>query len=61
MSGTPTAADLVEQYGVWGNHPQYQAEEWRREVANEDTRLSYWNWVAQMLRAAAAVRERAAP
>lgn len=43
----PTGADaLAEHYGYWQDHPTFSAEDWRYEVANGDTRQSYWDWVA---------------
>jgi len=30
----------------WGEDPDYPLEDWRYEVANNDTRLGYWEWVA---------------
>ncbi|AXK43972.1 ATP-binding protein [Erythrobacter aureus] len=32
-------------YGVWEDHPGYPSEDWQYEVANGDTRASYWDWV----------------
>ncbi|QBJ04459.1 hypothetical protein HOV23_gp114 [Pseudomonas phage Lana] len=29
----------------WGEHPWNTREEWRREVADENTQLGYWAWV----------------
>ena len=31
---------------VWASHAQFPVEDWRYEVANDDTRLGYWEWVA---------------
>ena len=34
--------------GYWdGEHPRSSLEDWRREVANGDTRLGYWDWAWQ--------------
>mgnify|MGYP003394773457 CR=1 FL=1 len=33
-------------YGPWGEHPEYPVEDWKSEVANDETRLGYWPWVA---------------
>jgi len=41
--------DLIDQYGVWGEHEAYPAEDWQFEVANGDTRTGYWPWVANKL------------
>ena len=37
---------FVRLYGVWGEHPHHPVEDWQYEVANNDTRLGYWDWVA---------------
>ncbi|WP_448205338.1 hypothetical protein [Azospirillum sp. sgz302134] len=41
---------LIEEFGgergVWGEHPDYPRSDWRCEVANDDTNLGYWPWVA---------------
>lgn len=29
----------------WGQAPDYPLEDWQYEVANDDTRLGYWDWV----------------
>ncbi len=31
--------------GVWGSDPDYPVADWQYEVANDDTRLGYWEWV----------------
>ena len=31
---------------IWADDPRYDAQSWRYEVANNDTRLGYWDWVA---------------
>lgn len=41
------ASDLRETYGGhWGKHPEYPLEQWQDEVRNNDTRLGYWEWIA---------------
>lgn len=40
------AGALAERYGYWQDHPKYPVEDWRFEVANGDSRQSYWDWVA---------------
>lgn len=37
---------LIRLYGPWGEHPQHPVEDWKYAVANDDTRLGYWAWVA---------------
>lgn len=46
------ARTLAEQHGgVWGEHPDHPLEDWRYEVANDDTRAGYWDWVLGQIRA----------
>lgn len=33
------------QLGHWENHPDYPLDDWKQEVANDDTRLGYHQWV----------------
>ena len=41
-----TIHKLQEEFGgVWGEHPDYPVDEWQLEVANDDTRKGYWEWV----------------
>jgi hypothetical protein len=35
--------------GPWGEHSRHPARDWQYEVANGDTRLGYWDWVAAKL------------
>jgi hypothetical protein len=35
--------------GAWGEHSDLPVEDWQHEVANGDTRLGYWEWVAVQL------------
>lgn len=32
--------------GTWDEHPTYLLVDWKYEVASDDTRLGYWDWVA---------------
>lgn len=41
-----TTFELEALYGYWGEHPDHPVAEWKREVANDDTRNGYWAWVA---------------
>lgn len=36
-------------YGHWGEHPGYPLEDWRLQVMNNETRLGYWEWVADCI------------
>lgn len=29
----------------WGEDPDHPVADWQYEVANDDTRLGYWDWV----------------
>ncbi len=41
-----TVRKLQEQYGgAWGEHPDFPVEDWQQEVAADDTRKGYWEWV----------------
>lgn len=50
-----SSAMLEELKGTWNvgergyEHPKYQKESWRYEVANDDTTLGYWEWVLENL------------
>jgi len=35
--------------GVWGDHPRYPAALWEDCVGDGDTRLGYWEWVANRI------------
>ena len=39
-----TEADVASM-SHWDEHPQYPVEDWKYEVANDDTRLGYLEWV----------------
>lgn len=32
-------------WDYWDAHPDHPLEDWQSEVANDDTRLGYWDWV----------------
>lgn len=42
------AKALMEEFGgsIWDTHPDYLTEDWTDEVINGNTRLGYWEWVA---------------
>jgi hypothetical protein len=43
----PSADDLRSQYGTWGDYGKaFPVSDWEMEVANGETRLGYWEWVA---------------
>jgi hypothetical protein len=42
---TKAFADQFGERGLWNVHPTYCLEDWQYEVANDDTRLGYWDWV----------------
>lgn len=39
--------------GTWGEHPDWPVSDWQSEVASDDTRLGYWEWVEARLEEAA--------
>lgn len=36
--------------GHWGRHPEFPDQQWQEAVDNFDTRLGYWEWVANAQR-----------
>lgn len=36
---------LINKYGYWEERPEHKLETWQYEVANDDTRMGYWDWV----------------
>lgn len=40
------AAVLIQEYTLGGEHYDHDLADWQQEVANEETRLGYWEWVA---------------
>ena len=48
--GPPSEKELIKTYGEWGEHPVFQLVEWRAEVTSNDTRLGYWEWVANCMK-----------
>jgi hypothetical protein len=42
----PKTEELRNKYGHWGYHPDFPVKDWRHEVADNDTRLGYWEWIA---------------
>lgn len=40
---------LRRQYGSWGSHPEHPIADWQCEVANDETRLGYWEWLENKL------------
>lgn len=36
---------FIREYGgYWGAHPNHTPTQWAHEVANNDTRVGYWEW-----------------
>lgn len=33
----------------WAEHPDYPVADWQAEIANDDTRQSYFQWVASAI------------
>jgi len=44
-----TPAQLMSQFGEWGEHPKFPRSDWQYEVANGDTQRGYWDFVAAKL------------
>ena len=48
-----SAEELADKYagedGSWGQHPIFRRQEWREELANDDTLRGYWAWVVSKL------------
>lgn len=40
---------ICAKYGSWGSHPNHPVEDWQSEVADDETRLGYWDWLEQMI------------
>lgn len=38
-----------EMGGNWGEHPDFPVSDWQAEVANDDDRRGYWEWVSSKL------------
>lgn len=49
-----SASQLDDKYnpGGGGEHPVYTRDDWRQEVAEENTLRGYWDWVAAQLESA---------
>ncbi len=41
--------EIAEKCGYWEGHPDHPISDWQYLVANNDTRLGYWEWVASQL------------
>lgn len=41
---------MTSNGGYWGEHPDHTVGDWKYEVANEETRLGYWQWVQALTR-----------
>lgn len=47
---SPEAIILAEQCGgLWREHEKYPLSDWQAMVANDDTRLGYWDWVVTQI------------
>lgn len=43
------ANELRETYGGhWRQHPEFPLTQWQTAVAERDTRLGYWEWIANV-------------
>lgn len=41
-----TIENITLQLGHWGEDKDFQVSDWQDEVANNCTRLGYWEWVS---------------
>lgn len=39
----------LEGFERWDSFPSYPVENWKTEVANNETRYGYWSWVKDRL------------
>lgn len=46
---TRRAEALIAEFGIWGEHPAHSVSDWKCEIANDDTRCGYWEWVEMRL------------
>ncbi|MGE4306678.1 MAG: hypothetical protein AB7E24_21920 [Novosphingobium sp.] len=46
LLGKSHAASAADGGAGWSEDPEYPLADWQAEVANDDTRLGYWAWVA---------------
>jgi hypothetical protein len=46
-----SAEALQSRHAAGGEHPDFSREDWRYEVANDDTRLGYWEWAMHKVEA----------
>ena len=42
-----TAREARRENGYWTSHPDHPIEDWRSEIANDNTRQGYWEWAFQ--------------
>jgi hypothetical protein len=41
--------EQIDNWDHWDSHPAYPVEDWKYEVANDDTRLGYKEWLKHRL------------
>ncbi|SHX04885.1 Uncharacterised protein [Mycobacteroides abscessus subsp. abscessus] len=45
--------EITKKYGVyfsyWGSDETFPVTDWQEDVSNDDTRLGYWDWVAEKM------------
>jgi len=44
-----TLQRFKDKAGYWTEYPEHPVEDWRAEIANDDTRQGYWEWVADRI------------
>lgn len=40
------ANSLRETYGHWNEHPEFPLTQWQGATSDGETRLGYWEWIA---------------
>ena len=35
--------------GHWGEHPEFPVSDWQHDVAENNTRLGYWEWAFELV------------
>ena len=45
----PSAEELREKHGNWGEHEEFTVWDWTQEVAQRSTRRGYWEWVSSKI------------
>ena len=41
--------DALAEDGQWGHHPEHDFRDWQEEVATDECRSGYWEWVVSKI------------